>query len=76
MTIQGLVSRADLNGEVGLTLGFSVSSQRWQVRLRNGDGAEVRPCPPRIPHRISTQAAATVARILTPVLTLTPVVPI
>lgn len=39
----GLQARADLNEEMGLTLRFVESSGRWLVRLRNGEGKQLKP---------------------------------
>merc|ERR1712066_825723 len=41
--VQGLKSRQDLNGEIGITLKFMQEVGRWMVRLRNGDGVKVKP---------------------------------
>lgn len=41
--VNGLKSRQDLNGEIGITLKFMQDSGRWMVRLRNGDGVKVQP---------------------------------
>ena len=41
--LMGLQSRADLNGEVGIALRFSEASGRWLVRLKDGDGKQLKP---------------------------------
>lgn len=41
--LAGLVGAAHLNGEVGLTLRFAEDSGRWLLRLRNGEGKQVKP---------------------------------
>ena len=38
----GLKARPELNGEVGLALRFEASTGRWLMRLRNGDGKQVK----------------------------------
>lgn len=41
--LHGLKARPELNGELGVALRFAESNGRWQVRLRNGDGKELKP---------------------------------
>eukprot|EP00747_Dinoflagellata_sp_TGD_P221190 gnl/TRDRNA2_/TRDRNA2_93061_c0_seq1.p1 gnl/TRDRNA2_/TRDRNA2_93061_c0~~gnl/TRDRNA2_/TRDRNA2_93061_c0_seq1.p1 ORF type:complete len:592 (+),score=112.62 gnl/TRDRNA2_/TRDRNA2_93061_c0_seq1:131-1777(+) len=41
--LKGLQSRADLNDEIGLALRFLESTGRWLVRLRNGEGKQLKP---------------------------------
>ena len=41
--LRGLKARPDLNGEVGLALRFEPSTGRWLMRLRDGDGKQVKP---------------------------------
>lgn len=39
----GLQAAPELNGEVGIALRFAENSSRWLVRLRNGEGKQLRP---------------------------------
>ncbi|CAE8686259.1 unnamed protein product [Polarella glacialis] len=41
--LTGLQACPELNGEPGIALRFDVSSGRWLVRLRNGEGKQLRP---------------------------------
>mmetsp|Transcript_75966 Transcript_75966/g.197650 ORF Transcript_75966/g.197650 Transcript_75966/m.197650 type:complete len:470 (+) Transcript_75966:64-1473(+) len=41
--LTGLQSAAHLNGELGIALRFEESNSRWLVRLRDGDGKQLRP---------------------------------
>eukprot|EP00928_Gymnodinium_smaydae_P047072 TRINITY_DN31405_c0_g1_i1.p1 TRINITY_DN31405_c0_g1~~TRINITY_DN31405_c0_g1_i1.p1 ORF type:complete len:480 (+),score=86.33 TRINITY_DN31405_c0_g1_i1:84-1523(+) len=41
--LKGLQSCPELNGELGITLRFAEESGRWLVRLRNGEGKQLRP---------------------------------
>ena len=41
--LQNLVGRPELNGEKALAARFEPESGRWLLRLRNGDGARVKP---------------------------------
>mmetsp|Transcript_56301 Transcript_56301/g.131940 ORF Transcript_56301/g.131940 Transcript_56301/m.131940 type:complete len:467 (-) Transcript_56301:49-1449(-) len=41
--LHGLKGAQELNGEVGVALRFHKESGRWLVRLRNGEGKQVRP---------------------------------
>merc|ERR1719329_95489 len=41
--IDGLQAQPYLNGEIGMTLQFLEGSGRWLVRLRNGEGKQLRP---------------------------------
>ncbi|CAK9071554.1 unnamed protein product [Durusdinium trenchii] len=41
--LKGLQGAAHLNGEIGLALRFNADSGRWLVRLRNGEGKQLRP---------------------------------
>jgi len=41
--LQGLKSRPDLNGKVGVALQFCPENGRWRVRLADGDGKELKP---------------------------------
>lgn len=45
MTVRltGLQAAPELNGELGLTLRFNEAAGRWLVRLRNGEGKQLRP---------------------------------
>ena len=38
----GLVARPDLNGEIGISLRFNNETGRWTVRLRNGEGKNIK----------------------------------
>jgi hypothetical protein len=40
--LTGLQARRDLNGEVGVALKFVAATERWLVRLRNGEGCKVK----------------------------------
>jgi len=41
--VHGLNNRADLNGELGVTLRYIKNEGRWNVRLRAGDGVQIKP---------------------------------
>lgn len=41
--LTGLVSAQELNGEIGIALRFDTSNNRWLVRLRNGEGKQLKP---------------------------------
>lgn len=41
--LTGLRTAAHLNGEIGIALRFAESSGRWLVRLRDGDGKQLKP---------------------------------
>jgi len=41
--LTGLQSAPELNDEIGIALRFEESSGRWLVRLRNGDGKQLKP---------------------------------
>ncbi|GMH97579.1 hypothetical protein TrST_g6741 [Triparma strigata] len=41
--VKGLKSRDDLNGELGICLKFREDLGRWNVRLRNGLGVQIKP---------------------------------
>ncbi|CAJ1342818.1 unnamed protein product [Effrenium voratum] len=41
--LQGLQDAAHLNGEIGVALRFNAETGRWLVRLRNGEGKQLRP---------------------------------
>lgn len=41
--LHGLQACPELNGEVGIALRFADATGRWLVRLRNGDGKQLRP---------------------------------
>eukprot|EP00931_Biecheleriopsis_adriatica_P047315 TRINITY_DN27260_c0_g1_i1.p1 TRINITY_DN27260_c0_g1~~TRINITY_DN27260_c0_g1_i1.p1 ORF type:complete len:509 (-),score=95.66 TRINITY_DN27260_c0_g1_i1:152-1678(-) len=41
--LQGLQAAPELNGELGIALRFNPESKRWLVRLRNGEGKQLRP---------------------------------
>jgi len=41
--LHGLQARADLNGQLGITLRFMKSSHRWEVRLCDGSGLLLKP---------------------------------
>jgi len=41
--LAGLQACPELNGEVGIALRFAEQSGRWLVRLRNGEGKQLRP---------------------------------
>jgi len=41
--LQGLKSVPELNGELGIALGFNEDNGRWLVRLRDGDGKQLKP---------------------------------
>lgn len=41
--LKDLQGAAHLNGEIGIALCFNVESGRWLVRLRNGEGKQLRP---------------------------------
>merc|ERR1712232_1305218 len=41
--LKGLQACPELNGEVGLTLRFADAAGRWLVRLRNGEGKQLKP---------------------------------
>lgn len=43
VVLRGLQTSTELNGELGITLRFSEDSKRWLVRLRNGEGKQLRP---------------------------------
>jgi len=40
--LTGLVARPDLNGEIGISLRFNDETGRWTVRLRNGEGKNIK----------------------------------
>ena len=41
--LAGLQARPDLNGEIGVALRFVEKSRRWEVRLSNGEGKQLKP---------------------------------
>lgn len=41
--LTGLQSAPELNGEIGVALRFAEASGRWLVRLRNGEGKQLKP---------------------------------
>ena len=41
--ITGLRARADLNGELGVALKYDAGLGRWDTRLRNGLGVQIKP---------------------------------
>ncbi|CAE7584145.1 unnamed protein product, partial [Symbiodinium sp. CCMP2456] len=41
--LRDLKAAPELNGEVGIALRFNTDSGRWLVRLRNGEGKQLRP---------------------------------
>ena len=43
VTLVGLQARPDLNGEVGIALWFTEDTGRWLVRLKDGEGKQIKP---------------------------------
>lgn len=43
VTVHSLQARPELNGEMGIALRFNEASGRWLVRLKNGDGKQLKP---------------------------------
>ena len=41
--LAGLQARPDLNGEIGVALRFVEKSRRWEVRLSDGEGKQLKP---------------------------------
>jgi hypothetical protein len=41
--VTGLIARADLNGELGVVLKYVPDLGRWNTRLRNGLGIQIKP---------------------------------
>jgi hypothetical protein len=40
--VRGLVQRPDLNGEIGIAIIFNSETKRWDVRLRSGEGKQIK----------------------------------
>ena len=41
--LTGLSARPELNGEIGIAMRFTESSGRWLVRLKDGEGKQIKP---------------------------------
>lgn len=53
--IQGLKSDSQLNGQVGLALGYDATSKRWGVRVFDGSGKKIKPANLKVEDNMNGQ---------------------